>query len=287
MNYDKLSRSLRYYYEKGIMQKVAGERYVYKFVCDPEALFTMAFPDNQRPVLKTDPGPQGIKAEFYHGNSNIGVNGLLSPSNQGNLAAVAMSTARDQPLALTTSNNHNNTGSGHHSNNQSIHHQGNAAPHSNQQKLPSNHSPGTHSIHSNGSEGSQSPSLQHGSRLPLGSPSASGGGSPLSGSAGYDLAGYPHYPQHPSQAGFYHPYPQFQPPEAHSNHPNLHGNGPVYNGPSPAMMQYHSYSYEHQQSQLHSQNMSHYMQEMARMYSGGSHGSSTHSSYMEMGCVTG
>jgi hypothetical protein len=26
MNYDKLSRSLRYYYEKGIMQKVAGER---------------------------------------------------------------------------------------------------------------------------------------------------------------------------------------------------------------------------------------------------------------------
>ncbi|XP_041963456.1 ETS translocation variant 1 isoform X2 [Alosa sapidissima] len=54
MNYDKLSRSLRYYYEKGIMQKVAGERYVYKFVCDPEALFSMAFPDNQRPVLKTE-----------------------------------------------------------------------------------------------------------------------------------------------------------------------------------------------------------------------------------------
>ncbi|KAJ8307077.1 hypothetical protein KUTeg_015161 [Tegillarca granosa] len=54
MNYDKLSRSLRYYYEKGIMQKVAGERYVYKFVCDPEALFSMAFPDNHRPILKTD-----------------------------------------------------------------------------------------------------------------------------------------------------------------------------------------------------------------------------------------
>jgi hypothetical protein len=55
MNYDKLSRSLRYYYEKGIMQKVAGERYVYKFVCDPEALFSMAFPDNHRPVLKVEP----------------------------------------------------------------------------------------------------------------------------------------------------------------------------------------------------------------------------------------
>uniref|UniRef100_A0A1A9WY42 ETS domain-containing protein n=1 Tax=Glossina brevipalpis TaxID=37001 RepID=A0A1A9WY42_9MUSC len=43
MNYDKLSRSLRYYYEKGIMQKVNGERYVYRFVCDPEALFSMAY----------------------------------------------------------------------------------------------------------------------------------------------------------------------------------------------------------------------------------------------------
>ena len=31
MNYEKLSRSLRYYYEKGIMQKIQGERYVYKF----------------------------------------------------------------------------------------------------------------------------------------------------------------------------------------------------------------------------------------------------------------
>ncbi|KAM3842736.1 ETS translocation variant 5-like [Diretmus argenteus] len=55
MNYDKMSRSLRYYYEKGIMQKVAGERYVYKFVCNPAALFSMAFPDNQRPNLKRDP----------------------------------------------------------------------------------------------------------------------------------------------------------------------------------------------------------------------------------------
>ena len=29
MNYDKLSRSLRYYYEKGIMQKVAGQQESY------------------------------------------------------------------------------------------------------------------------------------------------------------------------------------------------------------------------------------------------------------------
>ncbi|XP_071483926.1 ETS translocation variant 1-like isoform X3 [Diadema antillarum] len=57
MNYDKLSRSLRYYYEKGIMQKVAGERYVYKFVCDPEALFIMAFPDGIHTPLRVSLPP--------------------------------------------------------------------------------------------------------------------------------------------------------------------------------------------------------------------------------------
>lgn len=69
MNYDKLSRSLRYYYEKGIMQKVAGERYVYKFVCDPEALFSMAFPDNHRPVLKTDPSVHSMNDGPYRDSS--------------------------------------------------------------------------------------------------------------------------------------------------------------------------------------------------------------------------
>jgi len=63
MNYDKLSRSLRYYYEKGIMQKVAGERYVYRFACDPDALFTMAFPDNRIPVLKSDQANLGSKTD--------------------------------------------------------------------------------------------------------------------------------------------------------------------------------------------------------------------------------
>ena len=36
------------------MQKVAGERYVYRFVCAPDVLYAMAFPNNQRPVLKAD-----------------------------------------------------------------------------------------------------------------------------------------------------------------------------------------------------------------------------------------
>ena len=126
MNYDKLSRSLRYYYEKGIMQKVAGERYVYKFVCDPEALFTMAFPDNTRPLLKSELLKDDLGNR--NGNSN-GHNGMLSPPlsrhhqmhHGGHSPSSGFSSpgmdSRDQPLALTAgaivpgehhTNHHNN-----------------------------------------------------------------------------------------------------------------------------------------------------------------------------------
>ena len=36
MNYDKLSRALRYYYDKNIIQKVNGQKFVYRFVQFPE-----------------------------------------------------------------------------------------------------------------------------------------------------------------------------------------------------------------------------------------------------------
>ncbi|XP_033221136.1 uncharacterized protein LOC117175537 [Belonocnema kinseyi] len=73
MNYDKLSRSLRYYYEKGIMQKVAGERYVYKFVCDPEALFNMAY----------GTGNSGITSEIHNSVSkNHATSGESSAVNE-------------------------------------------------------------------------------------------------------------------------------------------------------------------------------------------------------------
>uniref|UniRef100_A0A8C0J4E5 ETS transcription factor ELK1 n=1 Tax=Chelonoidis abingdonii TaxID=106734 RepID=A0A8C0J4E5_CHEAB len=36
MNYDKLSRALRYYYDKNIIRKVNGQKFVYKFVSYPE-----------------------------------------------------------------------------------------------------------------------------------------------------------------------------------------------------------------------------------------------------------
>ena len=38
MNYDKLSRALRYYYDKNIIKKVLGQKFVYKFVSCPDRI---------------------------------------------------------------------------------------------------------------------------------------------------------------------------------------------------------------------------------------------------------
>ncbi|KAM9512536.1 ETS1-related protein isoform 1-T1 [Salvelinus alpinus] len=38
MNYEKLSRGLRYYYHKNIIHKTTGKRYVYRFVCDVQGM---------------------------------------------------------------------------------------------------------------------------------------------------------------------------------------------------------------------------------------------------------
>ncbi|KAL1131064.1 hypothetical protein AAG570_012301, partial [Ranatra chinensis] len=48
MNYDKLSRALRYYYDKNIMTKVHGKRYAYKFDFQGLAAAT-------QPAAATDP----------------------------------------------------------------------------------------------------------------------------------------------------------------------------------------------------------------------------------------
>ena len=42
MNYEKLSRGLRYYYDKNIICKTAGKRYVYRFTCDLETLLGLS-----------------------------------------------------------------------------------------------------------------------------------------------------------------------------------------------------------------------------------------------------
>ncbi|XP_022256524.1 transcriptional regulator ERG homolog [Limulus polyphemus] len=78
MNYDKLSRALRYYYDKNIMTKVHGKRYTYKFdfrglaqACqpppmDPNALkisLDILFPENQ-----TTPPPPTFNVNYTNLN---------------------------------------------------------------------------------------------------------------------------------------------------------------------------------------------------------------------------
>lgn len=63
MSYDKLSRSLRYYYDKGIIRKISGERYVYQFCIDPELMYKHIGNSDSRPKLKPMP------SSAYHATS--------------------------------------------------------------------------------------------------------------------------------------------------------------------------------------------------------------------------
>ncbi|KAM9804509.1 LOW QUALITY PROTEIN: protein FEV [Neosynchiropus ocellatus] len=106
MNYDKLSRALRYYYDKNIMTKVHGKRYAYKFdfhglaqVCQPstteQALYK--FQGNFSPIpfskinlVAPGVGPSGFSywpgspsAALYHSHNlqPPGAFGAVSPTH--------------------------------------------------------------------------------------------------------------------------------------------------------------------------------------------------------------
>ena len=55
MNFDKFSRSLRYYYERKLIQRVYGEKFVYRFCCHPEYLYEVLDSVDTRPKLKPMP----------------------------------------------------------------------------------------------------------------------------------------------------------------------------------------------------------------------------------------
>uniref|UniRef100_A0A1I8MAI4 Uncharacterized protein n=1 Tax=Musca domestica TaxID=7370 RepID=A0A1I8MAI4_MUSDO len=100
MNYDKLSRSLRYYYEKGIMQKVNGERYVYRFVCDPEALFNMAYGHLNAGSNSTGGTGSKIEGHQHHHHAHHGHGHLLPSVGKNNLDAGLLLRDTSAPGAL-------------------------------------------------------------------------------------------------------------------------------------------------------------------------------------------
>lgn len=111
MNYDKLSRSLRYYYDKGIMQKVPGERYVYKFTCPPELLYRAL---GERETCIRTPAPRAVRrsssalsavASMPQFATGMAVNHADTPSGPGSAAAAyeAHSLARDQMFSAASS----------------------------------------------------------------------------------------------------------------------------------------------------------------------------------------
>ncbi|XP_035690391.1 Friend leukemia integration 1 transcription factor-like isoform X1 [Branchiostoma floridae] len=97
MNYDKLSRALRYYYDKNIMTKVHGKRYAYKFdfhglaQAAQAAAGGIASPYKFHTELSYLPGyPHGPKLNFMGGHiPSSSANLFASPSSYWSSTAAA------------------------------------------------------------------------------------------------------------------------------------------------------------------------------------------------------
>ena len=88
MNYDKLSRALRYYYDKNIMTKVHGKRYAYKFdfaglaqAMQPAGSEAAAYKYQQDLLLSTYHHSQKLNLMAGHPSMATSTAGMLSTSN--------------------------------------------------------------------------------------------------------------------------------------------------------------------------------------------------------------
>ncbi|XP_019716158.1 ETS domain-containing protein Elk-1 [Hippocampus comes] len=59
MNYDKLSRALRYYYDKNIIKKVSGQKFVYRFVSQPDPSVTEGAHNPEEGQRRDNPDANG------------------------------------------------------------------------------------------------------------------------------------------------------------------------------------------------------------------------------------
>ncbi|KAM4652261.1 ETS translocation variant 2 [Discoglossus pictus] len=60
MNYEKLSRGLRYYYHKNIIHKTGGQRYVYRFVCDLQDMLSRPTQGSQQESKNQSQRPRNL-----------------------------------------------------------------------------------------------------------------------------------------------------------------------------------------------------------------------------------
>lgn len=100
MTYERLSRSLRYYYDRGILKKMGGERYLYRFCVDPEEMYKHIGNSDSRPILK--PMPLQVTKWMYT-RMMMPHSGVFFPSNsplappEYSAAVLQQSTQQQQP----------------------------------------------------------------------------------------------------------------------------------------------------------------------------------------------
>lgn len=102
MNYDKLSRALRYYYDKNIIKKVLGQKFVYRFVSFPEI------------VKMENKVPFHIKMESMSGSSPASIDWMRSSPVSGvrTLGSLESSSRHHHSHRRdSNNNNHHNLGS--------------------------------------------------------------------------------------------------------------------------------------------------------------------------------
>jgi c-ets proto-oncogene protein len=93
MNYDKLSRGLRYYYSKGIMDKVQGKKLTFKYTCDVQNYVRSRHSQNSATARGGGGGGGGV-VEYHSGSGgenlvpvttdgrSIVVDGMPQPQQQ-------------------------------------------------------------------------------------------------------------------------------------------------------------------------------------------------------------
>ena len=90
LTYEKFSRSLRYYYDKGILKKITGERYAYRFLIDPEVMYRHIGTSDCRPKIK--PMPTAAKAAMTKFQK---IHGIETKAND-----ILITTQKAEPLYI-------------------------------------------------------------------------------------------------------------------------------------------------------------------------------------------